>query len=94
MLLKGIKQDYPEAKIGFVAPWKVDRPGFEEVIEFITEACERNSVKLIVAPEDLIDVNNESFRAQYFQGKNDTAHLNDKGHDLLLDWGDEFLKSL
>lgn len=94
LLLKGIKTDYPEAKVGFVAPWQVDRPGFKEVIGYITEACERHSIKLIAAPESLIDVNNESFRVKYFQGRNDTAHLNDKGHDLLLDWGDEFLKSL
>lgn len=94
LLLKGIKQDYPGAKVGFVAPWQLDQQAFTDVIGYITEACEENSVKLIVAPQSLIDVNNEEFRAKYFQRRNDTAHLNDKGHDLLLDWGDEFLKSL
>lgn len=93
-MLKGIKRDYPDAKVGFVAPWQVAQPGFEEVIGYIADACERNSVKFAVVPEILVDVNDESFRIKYFQGRNDTAHLNDDGHDLLLEWGDEFLRSL
>jgi len=94
LLLKGIRQDYPHAKVGFVAPWPVDRPGFAEVIEFIDDACEKHSVSFVVAPESLVDVNDEEFRIKYFQGRNDTAHLNAEGHDLLLEWGDEFLRSL
>ncbi|WP_289640897.1 hypothetical protein [uncultured Muribaculum sp.] len=43
-----------------------------------------------------IDVNNPEFRAKYFQGGgvNDTAHLNAAGHDLLLDYGEKFIRSL
>ncbi len=43
-----------------------------------------------------IRVNDDSFRALYFQNKGvrDTAHLNDAGHNLLVPYGVAFLRLL
>lgn len=32
----------------------------------------------------IVQVSDVAFRKKYFQGPNDTAHLNNEGHDLYL----------
>ncbi len=93
-LCSGIKTKFPKAGIGFVTPWNVNRAMFPEVTEAIRQACKKYDIKLLDATKSIIDVRNDDFRAKYFQGPKDTAHLTDEGHDLLLEWGDEFFKSL
>lgn len=94
-LLTGLQTKYPDAKIGFVTPWAVDRPYFSEVTEQIRKVCAAHGIKVLDMTElGIIDVNNPEFRAKYFQGPNDTAHLNAEGHDLLIATGEEFFTSL
>ena len=94
-LLTGLQAKYPDAKIGFVTPWAVDRPYFAEVTEQIRKACATHGIKVLdMTKTGIIDVNNPEFRERYFQGPNDTAHLNSEGHDLLITIGEDFFKSL
>lgn len=94
-LLTGLQTKYPEAKIGFVTPWAVDRQYFSEVTEQIRKACKAHGIKVLdMASMNVIDVNNPEFRERYFQGPKDTAHLNAEGHDLLLSIGEDFIKGL
>ena len=92
-LLDGLHAKHPDAKIAFVTPWAVDRQNFKEVTNQIIKACgERGIPVLDMAALGVIDVNNPDFRAKYFQGPNDTAHLNAAGHDLLVPLGEAFLR--
>lgn len=85
---------FPTARIGFVTPWNVNRPGFRQVINTIVEVCGEWSIPVLRADtESGIHVRSEDFRQRYFQN-GDTAHLNDAGHDLILNWADRFLTSL
>ena len=96
-LCRSLKERYPDTAIGFVTPWNVDRPYFKELIEEIISTCGRYGIPVLDAAHTSgIDVNNPEFRAKYFQGGgvNDTAHLNAAGHDLLLDYGEKFIRSL
>lgn len=86
VMLTGIQQHCPNARIGFVTPWYVDRPGFAPVVQAIREACQRHHIPLLVCydPQCVIQVRDAQFRQQYFQRADDTAHLNADGHDLFL----------
>ena len=96
-MLAEMKQSYPDTKIGYVLPWSVDRGYFAEVIEIIKQVCAAQDVPVFNA-EDAggIKVNDDKFRAKYFQNKGvkDTAHLNAAGHDLITAKGAEFIASL
>lgn len=92
-LLDGIQNKFPKARLAFVTPWAVDRPGFTEVNTQIIKACGQRGIPVLdMAALGVIDVNNPDFRAKYFQGQNDTAHLNAEGHDLLVPLGEVFLQ--
>lgn len=96
-LLSGLRERYPKAKVGYVLPWHVDRPGFGEVIAEIRKCCGKYSIPVFDPGKECgIDVNNPEFRAKYFQNKgvNDTAHLNADGHALIVDKGVAFIRSL
>ena len=91
----GLRSKYPQAAIGFVTPWAVEKPGFEVVTQSIRQACKRHGFALLdAARESGIRPMDEDFRRQYFQGPNDQAHLNATGHGLLLDWGERFIRRL
>ena len=91
----GLRSKYPQAAIGFVTPWAVEKPGFEVVTQSIRKACKRHGFALLdAARESGIRPMDEDFRRQYFQGPNDQAHLNATGHGLLLDWGERFIRRL
>lgn len=95
--LTGLRRRYPDAAIGYVLPWHLKRTGFEEVISEIRNACSRHSISVFDAGADCgIEVNDDEFRAKYFQNKGvgDTAHLNAAGHALVVDKGVAFIKSL
>lgn len=92
-LLDGLQDKFPSARIAFVTPWAVDRPGFSEVNAQILKACAQRGIPVLdMAALGVIEVNNPEFRAKYFQGPNDTAHLNAEGHDLLVPLGEAFLQ--
>lgn len=94
-LLTGVRARYPEARIGYVTPWGVDRPYFREVTDEIHAACARHGIPVLdMTSPDVVDVNSPDFRAKYFQRPDDTAHLNARGHALLIDRGVEFISGL
>ena len=86
VLLSGIEKLCPHARIGYVTPWYVDRPGFAKVCKVIKKTCKRHGIPVLWNYDKrcVIQVRDAGFRKKYFQGADDTAHLNDKGHDLFL----------
>ena len=94
-LCMGLRTYYPQARIGFVTPWDVPRPGFKEVNTLIHEVCSKYEIPVYdAARHSGIHVADTAFRKQYFQGLKDQAHLNDAGHNLLVDKGEAFIRSL
>lgn len=97
VLLTGIEKLCPKARIGYVTPWYVDRPGFAPVCNVIKKVCKRHHIPVLwnYDKKCIIKVRDREFRKRYFQGADDTAHLNDKGHDLFLPVGKAwFLKEM
>lgn len=86
VLLTGIVRLCPKAKIGYVTPWYVDRPGFAPVCKVVKKACKRHGIPVLwnYDKKCIIKVRDAAFRKKYFQGGDDTAHLNNEGHDLFL----------
>lgn len=94
-LLDGLRARYPSAALGFVTPWAVDRPYFAEVTGQIRKACAARGVALLdTSVCGIIDPNDPAFRARYFQGPADTAHLTADGHALILPLGQGFMEAL
>lgn len=94
-LCRGLINKYPSSKIAFVTPWNVPRAGFKQVTDVILEVCKSHHIPVLnAAATSGIRVEDEQFRRKYFQGINDTAHLNDEGHNLLTDWGESFILGL
>ena len=94
-LLKGLKRKYSGAKIGWVTPWNVAYEGFPATINIIEEMCRKNDVKVLnAAYTSGINPNDSVFRSRYFQGKDDNAHLNNAGHNLLMHWVEQFVMGL
>ena len=94
-LCRGLIAKYPTAKLAFVTPWRVPRAGFDEVIATMVKVCGKYSIPVFNAAERSgIYVWDEAFRKIYFQGPNDTAHLNAKGHQLFFRKGETFLLGL
>lgn len=86
VLLKGIEWLCPNARIGYVTPWYVDRPGFASVCKTIQKVCKRHGIPVLMNynKKCVIKVRDAAFRKRYFQDADDTAHLNADGHDLFL----------
>lgn len=93
VMLKNIKVHCPDARIAYVTPWFVPRAGFPQVCKAIRKVCKRNKVPVLWNHDkkSVIDVRNADFRKRYFQGPNDTAHLNENGHTLFYTFGEAFL---
>ena len=88
-------EKFPDAKLAFITPWNVQRPGFRQVIATIEEVCAERSIPVFnAAKESGIYVGNENFRKRYFQSPNDTAHLNALGHRLVMNKMEAFLLRL
>lgn len=86
VLLSGIEKHCPKAKIGYITPWYVNRPGFAPVCKIIQQTCKKHHIPVLMNynKNNIIQVRDITFRKRYFQGENDTAHLNAEGHDLFL----------
>lgn len=94
-LCVGLIDKYPSAKIAFVTPWNVDHDGFAEVIRALFDVCGSQGIPVLdAAATSGIHVRNDRFRRLYFQSPSDHAHLNDRGHELLVGWGERFLMGL
>ncbi len=94
-LCKLLIAKYPSAKIAFVTPWNVPRQGFQQVIGVMEEICAKYSIPILnAAKKSGIYVWDEAFGKLYFQSPKDTAHLNDKGHNLFMNKGEKFLLGL
>ncbi len=95
-LLTNIERKFPDAQIGYVTPWFIDSPGFKEVMGIIRDVCRRHDVPVLDNYNDrcVIKVGDPDFRKKYFQGANDTAHLNAAGHDLFRPTGEAFVSRL
>ncbi|MDE6860959.1 MAG: alpha/beta hydrolase fold domain-containing protein [Duncaniella sp.] len=94
-LCAGLREKYNSKPIGFVTPWGVDRPYFKAVINEIKRTCAKYGIPVLdVSDNKIIEVNNPEFRAKYFQGPNDTAHLNNAGHDLMIETGERFFRKV
>ena len=94
LLCRRLLEKYPRAKVGFVTPWHVNRPGFKPVIRTIHKVCKRHHIPVLDSKNSGIRVEDDEFRRQYFQAPDDHAHLNAEGHQLALPWGEKFLKKL
>lgn len=86
VMLTGIEKLCPQARIGYVTPWYVNRPGFAEVTKVIQQVCRKHRIPVLnnCDPKCIVQVRDEEFRQKYFQRRDDTAHLNASGHDLFL----------
>lgn len=94
-LCEGLIEKFPTAKIAFVTPWHVDRPGFPQVTETIVEICGEYSIPVLnAAKEGGIYVGNDEFRRIFFQRPNDSAHLNALGHERFYPRGLSFIMGL
>lgn len=94
-LCTGLRTKYPHAAIGFVTPWAVERPGFVEVTSTIREVCAKHGYPVLDAVNTSgIKPMDADFRHRYFQADKDEAHLNADGHALLLDWGEQFMRTM
>lgn len=95
-LLTNLRNKYPTSHIGYVTPWYVDHDGFKDVVDAINEVCRKHNVPVLdnYSEQCVIKVRDADFRKQYFQGANDTAHLNNAGHDLFLPVGEAFIRRL
>ncbi len=95
ILCNGLKQKYPTAKICFVTPWNVPQPMYRETAQAIEEVCGEYGIPVFNSViHSGINVRFQGFRQIYFQGPNDMAHLNAKGHDLFLPRIEPFLLGL
>lgn len=96
VLLTRIKEHCPKARIAYVTPWYVDRDGFYGVCHAIKKICKRHHVPVLwnYSKKNIIKVRNAEFRKKYFQGNDDTAHLNAAGHDMFLKHAERFLQKV
>lgn len=79
------------AKIGYVTPWYVDRPGFKQVCKVIKQVCKKHDIPVLdnYSGGCVIKVRDAAFRKEYFQSPTDHANLNNAGHDIFLQVGME-----
>jgi len=89
LLIKNIKLQCPKAKIGWVTPWYNEAPGFAKVCKVIKKVCKQHKIPVLdnYSSKSVIKVRDADFRKKYFQRGNDTAHLNNDGHDIFLPTG-------
>lgn len=94
IMLKRLSARFPDAAIGYVTPWNVNRAYFPEVLSEIRRVCRANGIPVLDISAGVIKVNDPDFRKLYFQRENDTAHLNDEGHNLLVVSGIHFIQQI
>lgn len=96
LLIQKLREHCPKARIGWVTPWFVDQEGFAQVVKAIKKVCKKEHVPVLdnYSKKCVIQVRDADFRKRYFQGANDTAHLNAAGHQLFYPVGLKFLQAI
>lgn len=95
VLCKELLAKFPNAKICFITPWSVPLPMYPETIATMQEVCDEFGIPVFDASKSGgIHVRFLGFRRLYFQGSNDMAHLNAKGHDLFAPRVERYLLKL
>lgn len=95
ILCQGLLAKYPTAKICFVTPWDVPQPMFKETVQVMQEVCGSFGIPVFDAStKSGINVRFRGFRRLFFQAPDDVAHLNAKGHDIVLRHIEPFLLGL
>ncbi len=94
-LCDALHHKFPQTTIGYVLPWNVAQPGFDDIRSIITGICAEKKIPVFdPARECPVPVNDTSFRRRYFQSPDDNAHLNADGHDLVVAKSLEYLEHL
>ena len=95
-LIDNIRLHCPKAIIGWVTPWYCSHEGFKSTVKTIKKVCRKKHVPVLdnYKQSCVIKVREPEFRKRYFQGPDDTAHLNAAGHDLFYPEGNAFLMKL
>ena len=97
VLCEGLIEKYPTSQIFFFTRWTCkDFAGSpsEEVIDATIDVCGRYSIPVFdAARRGNIFAQSDAFRKVYFQngGVNDTAHLNEAGHERFLPVAEQFI---
>lgn len=97
ILCSGLISKYPNAKIYFFTRWgakNFEGSDFQKVVDASIEVCGNYSIPVMdCARNSNMFSWNDEFRKLYFQNKgiNDTAHLNDKGHNRFLEVAERFI---
>lgn len=95
VLIDRIRLQCPRARVGYVTPWAVDRPGFEGVHKAILKVCRKKKVPVLdnFRSDCPVHVLDDDFRRRYFQAPQDKAHLNAAGHDLYLPYAGRWMET-
>lgn len=93
VLIDRIRLQCPRARLGYVTPWAVDRPGFKGIHRVIVKVCRKKKVPVLdnFRNDCPIRVLDDDFRRRYFQAPQDKAHLNAAGHDLYLPYAERWM---
>lgn len=95
ILCRGLLEKYPGAKICFVTPWDVPQPMYRETAQAMQEVCGSFGIPVFDATKKSgILVRFRGFRRLFFQGPEDVAHLNARGHDIMLSHIEAFIRGL
>lgn len=96
LLIDRVRSQCPHARVAWVTPWRVDRAGFRPLTKTLRRVCRSKGVAVLNNARRAcpIKVRSAAFRKQYFQGPNDTAHLNAAGHQLMLADGKRFIEKV
>ena len=92
-IIKTLYNDFRNAKIGFVTPWGDSysaRTFIKPYADAIKEICNKYGVAVFDSWNNYMPSYNEKQRTLYYQGANDSSHLNFTGHQAflprILDW--------
>ena len=95
ILCAGLLAKYPGATICFVTPWAVPQPMYKETVQAMQDVCGSFGIPVFDAStKSGINVRFRGFRRLFFQAPDDVAHLNAKGHDIVLRHIEPFLLGL
>lgn len=92
-IIKNLYNNFRNAKIGFVIPWGDSysaRTFIKPYADAIKEICNKYGVAVFDSWNNYMPSYNEKQRTLYYQGANDSSHLNFTGHQAflprILDW--------
>lgn len=96
-IIKNLYNNFRNAKIGFVTPWGdglSSRTFIKPYADAIKEVCDKFGVPVFDAWNNYLPSFNEKERTLYYQGPNDSSHLNFTGHQCFVSKIENWFKSL